>query len=139
MSVRVHIWAAASRHAIVVRSSNWSHDGRPYSAVPTASTWIGGLRRSGAASARETITAVPHPPAPPAPAAGHARRAALLPLGTALVDAAEAEHVRRESRRHGKARVDHRPELTGQLYPTRVPPDLEAQRVLHFDEPRARE
>ena len=29
MSVRVHIWAAASRHAIVVRSSNWSHDGRP--------------------------------------------------------------------------------------------------------------
>ena len=58
-SVRVHSCAPASRHAIVARSSNWSHDGRPWSAVPTASTWIGGLRRSGAASARDTMTAVP--------------------------------------------------------------------------------
>ncbi len=59
MSVRVHICAAASRHAIVVRSSNWSHDGRPYSAVPTASTLIGGLRRSATVSACDTMTAVP--------------------------------------------------------------------------------
>ena len=37
-SVRVHSCAAASRNAIVVRSSHWSHDGRPWIAVPTAST-----------------------------------------------------------------------------------------------------
>ena len=77
--------------------------------------------------------------APTAPAAGHDCRPALLPLGTALVDAAEAQHVRGESRRHGQARVDHRPELTRELDAARVPTDLEAQRVLHFDEPRARE
>ena len=58
-SVRVHSWAPASRHAIVVRSSNWSQLGRPRSAVPTASTLIGRFRRSGTVSTCETITAVP--------------------------------------------------------------------------------
>ena len=57
-SVRSHIIAAASRSAMVVRSSNWSHDGRPCSAVPMASMRTGGLRRSGAASARDTMIAV---------------------------------------------------------------------------------
>ena len=74
-----------------------------------------------------------------APAAGHDRRPALLALGAALVDAAEAQDVGGQSGRHGQARVDHRPELTGELDAARVPADFEAQRVLHFDEPRAGE
>ena len=57
-SVRSHIIVEASRSAIVVRSSNWSHDGRPCRAEPMASIRIGGRRRSGAESARETMTAV---------------------------------------------------------------------------------
>ncbi len=57
-SVRSHSMAAASRQAIVVRSSHWSQLGRPRMAVPTASIPTGGRRRSAAASARDTITAV---------------------------------------------------------------------------------
>ena len=57
-SVRDHIMAAASRRAMVVRSSHWSHEGRPWMAVPTASTAIGLRRRPEVESARDTITAV---------------------------------------------------------------------------------
>jgi hypothetical protein len=57
-SVRVHSWAAASRAAMVVMSSNWSHDGRPRSAVPTASTRATGCPTPAACSAADTTTAV---------------------------------------------------------------------------------
>ena len=57
-SVRSHSMAPASRSAIVVRSSHWSHDGRPLMAVPTAATSIGVRRSPDVASARETMRAV---------------------------------------------------------------------------------
>ena len=43
---------------MVVRSSHWSHEGRPRMAVPTASTPMGLRRRPEVESARETMTAV---------------------------------------------------------------------------------
>ena len=43
---------------MVVMSSNWSHDGRPRKAVPTASTRATGWSTPGACSAADTITAV---------------------------------------------------------------------------------
>ena len=49
-SVRVQSMGPASRAAMLVRSSNWSQEGRPRSAEPIASTRTGGLCRSRAAS-----------------------------------------------------------------------------------------
>ncbi len=43
---------------MVVRSSHWSHEGRPWMAVPTDSMDTGALRRSGAVSGAETMMAV---------------------------------------------------------------------------------
>ena len=57
-SVLVHSMADASRRAMVVRSSHWSHEFRPLIAHPIAWTRTGGLRRSGTVSADETIMAV---------------------------------------------------------------------------------
>ena len=56
--MRSQRWAPASRAAIVVESSNWSHDGRPRSAVPTASNRATGWSTLAACSTADTITAV---------------------------------------------------------------------------------
>src|SRR2546421_372629 len=131
--------AEASRNAIVVMSSHWSHDGRPWMALPMASTWTGRLR-SAAASARER----PRHEAPGAEvtAAAAAHRdagPALLALGRALPHRAEAEDVVGVAGADRRARGDHRTQLARILDAAVVPVEVEAQGILDLDDARSRE